>query len=204
MRLNKTLFQACLIITVAFITTGKTVSQDPEYPARIIKIGLLVQDSSYTSVIQGAELAIRKANEKGGLNGRQFELVVRSMEGPWGTGSKQAVDLIFGEKVWAIMGSHDGRNAHLVEQATTKSTVVFVSVWSGDPTLSQAFVPWFYNCAPNDNQQSASLIEEVYNKRKFKKIALVYSNDYDSKIVLNSFLKSPEDPRTAGSCPIQL
>ena len=46
------------------------------------------------------------------------------------------------------MGSHDGRNAHLVEQVATKSQVVFLSAWASDPTLSQAFVPWFFSCVP--------------------------------------------------------
>jgi len=140
--------------------------------------------------VQGAELAVKVANEQGDLNGMKFQLVFRSMEGSWGTGSNQAVDLIFNEKVWALLGSHDGRNAHLVEQVATKSQVVFLSAWSADPTLSQAFVPWFFNCVPNDNQQAASLIEEIYNKRKFNKIAVISGNDYDSKMILNSFLKS--------------
>ena len=71
---------------------------------RSVKIGLLIQDSSWTSAVHGAELAISEANKNGGLNGRMFQLVVRSMEGPWGTGSKQAVNLIFEEKVWALIG----------------------------------------------------------------------------------------------------
>ncbi|MDP4223128.1 MAG: ABC transporter substrate-binding protein [Bacteroidota bacterium] len=154
-----------------------------------INIGLLIQDSSYTSVVRGAELAVSIANRKGGLNGRQFGLKVRSMEGPWGTGSKQAVDLIFKENVWALMGSHDGRNAHLVEQAATKSQVVFISAWSGDPTLSQAFVPWFFNCVPNDRQQAGSLIEEIYVKKKVSSACVVFESDYDSKLALDNFLK---------------
>ena len=140
--------------------------------------------------MQGAELAIREANEKGGLNGFRFQLIVRSMEGPWGTGSKEAVNLIFEEKVWALLGAHDGRNAHIVEQAATKSIVVFVSAWASDPTLSQAFVPWFFNCVPNDNQQASSLIEEIYNKRNFNKVAVISGDDYDSKMTLNCFLKA--------------
>ena len=84
------------------------------------------------------------------------------MEGPWGTGSKQAVNLVFDEEVVAMLGSHDGRNAHLVEQVSAKSRVVFLSAWSGDPTLAQAFVPWFFNCVPNDLQQADVLIEEIY------------------------------------------
>ena len=139
--------------------------------------------------MQGAEIAIREANAEGGLNGMPFRLVTRSMEGPWGTGSKEAVNLVFEEHVWAILGSHDGRNAHLVEQAATKTTVVFVSAWAADPTLSQAFVPWFFNCVPNDLQQSAELIEEIYDKRNISKVATVSDNDYDSKWSLNSFLR---------------
>lgn len=190
MRLFKKSILSGLIIIVSVINTGNAITQSEENPSQTIKIGLLIPDSESIAAIQGAELAIRKANEKGGLNGRHFQLVPRSMEGPWGTGSKQAINLIFEEKVWALFGSHDGRNAHLVEQAATKSQVVFVSAWSGDPTLSQAFVPWFFNCVPNDHQQVASLIEEIYYKKKFNKIAVVSGNDYDSKITLDNFLKS--------------
>jgi len=215
--LNKSPYGACLpagrdlgvkifhafmtLLLLIFISTGKTVSQITKNSDLTVKIGLLIPDSESIAAIQGAELAIRKANEKGGLNGRHFQLVPRSMEGPWGTGSKQAINLIFEEKVWALLGSHDGRNAHLVEQAATKSQVVFVSAWSGDPTLSQAFVPWFFNCVPNDRQQVASLIEEIYNKKKFNKIAVVSGNDYDSKITMDNFLKSVK--KTGKPDPVQ-
>jgi branched-chain amino acid transport system substrate-binding protein len=164
----KKIFQVILIYLLsslqiqnkeAFCATGE--------PGKSVKIGLLIPDNNSVAARQGAELAVRKANEDGGFQGRPFELVVRSMEGPWGTGSKQAVSLIFEEKVWALMGSHDGRNAHLVEQAATKAIVPFVSAWAGDPTLSQAFVPWFFNCVPNDSQQAETLIDEIYTKRKY-------------------------------------
>jgi branched-chain amino acid transport system substrate-binding protein len=154
-----------------------------------IRIGLLLPDQNSLAARNGAELAINNANRKGGKNEIEFELVVRSMEGPWGTGSKQAVTMIFDEDVVAILGSHDGRNAHLVEQVSAKSRVVFLSAWSGDPTLAQAFVPWFFNCVPNDLQQADALIEEIYNKRKLTNIVLVSDKSYDSQSELNNFLK---------------
>ncbi len=185
------MFYVCLtLILLEIIITGKAVSQNPENHARTIKIGLLVQDSTYTSALHGAEMAIKNANEKGGLRGQKFQLVFRSMEGPWGTGSKQAVNLIFDEKVWALIGFHDGRNAHLVEQAATKSTVVLISAWSGDPTLSQAFVPWFFNCVPNDRQQALSLFEDIYNKHKFRNIVVISGKDYDSRLAADNFMKT--------------
>jgi len=153
-----------------------------------IKIGLLVQTETSSAAKNGAELAILNANRKGGNKGIEFELVVKSMEGPWGTGSKQSVTMVFDENVVAILGSHDGRNAHLVEQVTAKSRVVFLSAWSSDPTLSQAFVPWFFNCVYNDVQQATALIEEIYNKRKLTKIIVVSDHGYDSQSSLKNFL----------------
>jgi branched-chain amino acid transport system substrate-binding protein len=119
-------------------------------------------------------------------------MVVSTMEGPWGTGSKEAVTMIFDENVVAILGSHDGRNAHLVEQVSAKSRVVFLSAWSGDPTLAQAFVPWFFNGVYNDTQISDALIEEIYIKRNLNKIVVISDNSYDSGSTLKNFLKKAE------------
>jgi branched-chain amino acid transport system substrate-binding protein len=167
-----------------------------------IKIGLLIQDKASLAANQGAELAIKMANEKGGINSRPIQLITKDMEGPWGTGSKQAVKLVFEDKVWALLGSHDGRNAHLVEQAATKSTVVLVSSWSSDPTLSQAFVPWFFNCVPNDRQQACALIEEIYHKRKITRVAAIIDSTYESKLALKNFL---QNLKSAGrNEPVQL
>lgn len=190
MRFIKLFYPACLILVMLLlIVQGVQASQNPEVPDEPVKIGLLIPDNKSSAARNGAEMAIRKANENDGFNGRQFQLIIRSMEGPWGTGSKEAVDLIFEEKVWAIMGSHDGRNAHIVEQVATKARIVFLSAWSGDPTLSQAFVPWYFSCVPNDLQQASALIGEIYNKRETSKIAIVSDNDYDSKMASGSFVK---------------
>lgn len=189
MRILNILFKFCLITAFAAIVLNlqaAILKGDKDTP---VKIGLLVSDSKSVGAIQGAEMAIRKANEKGGLRGTRFQLVVRSMEGPWGTGSKEAVNLIFEEKVWVLLGSHDGRNAHLVEQASAKAHVIFLSAWSGDPTLSRAFVPWYFSCIPDDIQQAESLVNEIYGRRKINRTAVIYDDEYDSRQALNNFLK---------------
>lgn len=167
-----------------------------------IKIGLLIKDYKSIDARNGAELAISFANKKQDPDELNFNLEVRSMEGPWGTGSKEVVNLVFKEKVWAILGSHDGRNAHLVEQVIAKTQIVFLSAWASDPTLSQAFVPWYFNCVPNDLQQADALIEEIYSKRKIAKIAIVSDRGYDSKLARESFLKKWKI--TGKTAPLQL
>jgi branched-chain amino acid transport system substrate-binding protein len=190
MKLLKLLFPVYIIFAfTGFIISDAQAVQIPSEPGKTINIGLLIQNNKSVSARRGAEMAIRKANEEGGLNGIPFKLVELSMEGPWGTGSKQAVNLIFEENVVAILGSSDGRNAHLVEQVSAKARVIFVSAWSGDPTLAQAFVPWYFNCVPGDLQQAEAFVKEICIKENLNKIAVVSDNDYDSKLALNSFLK---------------
>ncbi|HAX93062.1 MAG TPA: hypothetical protein DCY25_03780 [Bacteroidales bacterium] len=192
------LMKPCYMIS--FLLTIMTLISSGQYGASLkasgmqnpppVKIGILITDSTSLAAVNGALMAINKANEYGGIDGRPLQLVIRSMEGPWGTGSKQAVGLIFEEKVWALMGSHDGRNAHTVEQAATKSIVPMVSAWSSDPTLTQAFVPWFFNCIPTDKQQAESLSEEIFHKRKLNSVIVVTDrNNYDSRMASDFFLK---------------
>lgn len=183
--INLTIILLALLI---FIAPNARAVQNQKPSDKVIKIGLLIPDDKLVEARFGAEMAIDNANKFGGVNGHKIQLVTRSMAGVWGTGSKQAVDLIFNDNVWAILGSIDGRNAHLVEQATTKTRVVFLSAWASDPTLSEAFVPWFFNLVPNDNQQAASLIDEIYNQRKISKLAIISERDYDSEMAAKKFV----------------
>ena len=179
-----------LLFTVSFFLVHGIYAQiKGKKPVKIIKIGLLVNNNTSGSAKNGAELAIEIANKRKKFIGTHFELLVRSMEGPWGTGSKEAVNLVFNEKVWAILGSHDGRNAHLVEQVIAKTHIVFLSAWATDPTLYQAFVPWFFSIVPNDDQQAELLAKEIIQTNKKVKIAALSDHSYDSDLALQSFLK---------------
>jgi len=189
MRLLKQLLPTYFFFITLFVFTDQDIKaiQNHEGSGNPVKIGLLISVNSSLEAKNGAELATRIANKKGGYNGKPFQLVVRSMEGPWGTGSKQAVNLVFDEKVCALIGSHDGRNAHLVEQVAAKTRTVFLSAWSSDPTLAQAFVPWYFSCVPNDLQQASALINEIYNKRKYNKVAVISDKSYDSDMAVKCF-----------------
>jgi len=174
------------------IIKAQTLNQSVSSPTTTIKIGLVIPDPEATAAKNGAELAIREANRKGGYEGRQFHLIIRSTEGPWGTGSKVSVNLVFDEEVVVIMGSLDGRNAHLVEQVATKTRIALLSAWATDMTLSQAFIPWYFRCVPNDDQQAIALIQEIYKKRKMTNVAIIGTEDYDSRFAVRSFIQTAD------------
>ncbi len=178
------------ILYVTLLVLVLPVSEsDPEPKQKNpVTIGLLVPDSSYTGVIGAAEEAIQIANEGGGFNGSPFKLVVRTTEGPWGAGSKESVALVYEDEVRAIVGSLDGRNAHLAEQVAAKSHLVYLETYATDPTLSQAYVPWFLRNVPNDNQQAEAIMERI-GEEGAEKTAFLVSEDYDARYAVKSMTK---------------
>ncbi len=139
----------------------------------------------YTGVIGAAELAIQEANERGGFKGIPFQLVVRTTEGPWGAGSKESVALVYENDVRAIVGSLDGRNAHLAEQVAAKSHLVYLETRATDPTLSQAYVPWFIRNVPNDNQQAMAILDLI-GEEGAGNTAILVSESYDTRYAVKS------------------
>ena len=176
---------------------NRGLSQEQNLPPTI-NIGLLVPDSSNSLLIRAAEQAVAKANKSGGYRNQDFRLVVRSAEGLWGTGSKESVAFVYEDEVCAIVGSLDGRNAHLAEQVAAKSHLSYIEAYATDPTLSQAFVPWFMRVVPNDDQQAKALVELIL-KNKGGKIGILSTDTYDASYAVKSLTK--EVTRKAGSTP---
>ena len=154
-----------------------------------IAIGLLLPDLSQNDVIKAAELAIEQANAAGGYMNQEFKLVIRTAEGFWGAGSKESVSLVYEDKVRAIIGALDGRNGHLAEQVASKSHLTYIESFATEPTLSQAFVPWFMRVVPNDNQQSAAILRQI-KKEGGEKIGILSSEDYDTRYAVKSLTKA--------------
>ena len=176
----------------------KGVSQD-QTENQSIAIGLLLPDRSQLDLHRAAEMAIEEANEEGGYNQQNFKLVIRTAEGPWGAGSKESVSLVYDDHVCAIIGSLDGRNGHLAEQVATKSHLTYIETFATEPTLSQAFVPWFMRVVPNDNQQSEAILECI-RQNGGGRIAILSTENYDTRYAVRSLPKTVA--RETGCAPL--
>jgi branched-chain amino acid transport system substrate-binding protein len=169
------------------------ISPIPSLSQSTIKVGFLIRDKSDVAVQRAAELAIEDANARGGYRGQKFELVTRSCNGPWGITSKQAVALIYEDQVPIVVTALDGRNAHLAEQVTAKSHVVMLSTLSSDPSLSRAYVPWYFRMVPDDKQQAEALVEQIYQNDATQKVAVISLDDYDGKTSTEAFLDEAKE-----------
>jgi len=159
-----------------------------QIPKETIKIGFLIRNDDDLAIKQTAQLAIEQANAQKENNVQKFELVIKSCDGPWGITSKQTVALIFEDLVPIVVTALDGRNAHLAEQVSAKSHVVMLSTLSSDPTLSRAYVPWYFRMVPDDRQQAKVLVEEIYSEKRANKVAIVVLDDYDGKKSAEAFI----------------
>ena len=188
---RSTIVVVCLVflIFIEWNPSGLMAQPAPDRSRESITLGLLVEDSTLVEARYGAQFAVKEINRNGCLNGRSVDVVIKSMEGPWGVGSKKAVDLVFDEKAWALVGLLNGRNSHLVEQVAAKTDVPFVSAWASDPTLSKAYVPQFFNCAPNSEQQARAIFDDLIAKHGSETWILVSDDDYDSRIATESLKK---------------
>lgn len=159
----------------------------------LVRIGLLVPadgDSARArDARRGAELAVRQWNARGGVRGRPVSLVVRAVAGPWGLGSKAVVDLLFGQRVHAVVDALDGRGAHVTEQVAVKSRTVMVSTWASDPTLAQAFVPWYFRVVPDDRRQAAALIREISRAKPYPRVGVVAAEAFDARVAARAFTR---------------
>ncbi len=175
-----------LLVTVNSGLSAQRLTEDQEPFA----FGLLVNNQNEEEARFGAELAAEKINESGGIHGQPLKLIIRSIEGSWGAGSSEVVDLVFKEKVKGMLGSIDGRNSHLAEQVIAKTQVLYMSAWASDPTLSKAYVPWYFSIVPTDDQQATVLLEEVYLKKRLKKILVLHDQTYDAEQAIKSMLSA--------------
>ena len=182
-----------LNLAVSEPATAKQSTEDDT-----IRIGFMVsenpdKDPLSREAIDAAQLTVDEVNETGGINGRKVELIIRTSDGDWGASSIKSVELIYDEDVHAIVGSLEGRDAHLVEMAIAKAHIIYIETRATDPTLSEANLPWFFRVLPSDRQQGEKFIQEIYEKRQMNEIALVHTDNYDEQMAANMFLRLLRD-----------
>ena len=147
---------------------------------------------------RGVTLAVERVNRAGGCRSRPVRLVSRWADDPWGAASRQMANLVYRDRVCAVLGSIDGAGSHVAAQLATKARVPLVVPACTDPSLTRANVPWVFRCAPDDTQQSHVLAETLAELQP-RGVVLVSGIDHDSRVGAESFQK--EILRRAGIVP---
>jgi branched-chain amino acid transport system substrate-binding protein len=130
-------------------------------------------------MLQGCRLAIEQANTKGGYLKRNipFELVISNDNGLWGASGNEIVKQAYKDKVWAILGTIDGANSHIAIRTALKAEILMLNSGDTDPTFIETNIPWVVRCIGDDRQMGYLLVDYLYHKLNFKRVAIMRSSN---------------------------
>jgi ABC-type branched-subunit amino acid transport system substrate-binding protein len=131
------------------------------------------------AMLRGSRLAIEEANARGGYLKRKipFELCVRNDNALWGASGSEIVHLAYKDNVWAILGGIDGANTHIAIRVALKIEVPWMTPGDLDPTYIETNIPWVFRCIGDDRQQNYLLVDYLFRKMKFERIAIIRSSN---------------------------
>jgi branched-chain amino acid transport system substrate-binding protein len=167
-----------VVTAFALATSFSAIAADP------IRIGL---SGPYTggsspmgiSMRDGVKLAASEINAKGGVMGRQIELVERDDESKNERGVQVSQELINKEKVVATLG-YINTGVSLASQRFYQEAKIPVlnNVATGSIVTKQFLPPEFadnyvFRTSANDTIQSAMIVKEAIDNRKFTKVAIL-------------------------------
>lgn len=128
----------------------------------------------------GVELALEQANAGGGFHGLPFALVHAGDDAIWGS-AREAVALVYDEKVWAMVGSMGGQSTHIAEQIITKARVPLIAPASTDASLNQICIPWMFRTMPDDAHLAQVLVNAILQTDRHSRVQVLHDPGYDSR-----------------------
>lgn len=129
-----------------------------------------------TQMLNGTMLAIEEANKRGGYRGIPYKLMVHNDFGLWGAAANEIVAMD-DEGVWGWLGTIDDINSHVAIRATLKLEIPNVNTGDPDPTFTETNIPWVVRTIPDDRQSSYALVNRVYEKDGYKRVAMIRANN---------------------------
>jgi ABC-type branched-subunit amino acid transport system substrate-binding protein len=156
-------------------------------------------------MLNGAQLAVEKANASGGYGGKPFKLMlhndynnwqakavygdVRPTDAAiWGSASDETVKMAYDEEVWAIFGSISSESTHIALRVALRAELPVVSSANTDPTVPETTIPWYLGTMQDDRQQYLTLARHVYTDLGLKRVAVLRASSRYGRYGLPKFL----------------
>lgn len=145
-------------------------------------------------MLHGAQLAVERANARGGYGGAPFRLMIHDdynnwqrgaeygAERPtassiWGSTSDEAVKMIYDEQDWAIFGSISSESTHIILRVALRGEIPIINSASTDPTIPETYIPWYFTDLQDDRVQSYTLARRIFTELGLKRVALLRINN---------------------------
>ena len=164
---------------VAGVTLGFAMSVSAAEPIKIGVAGPFTGGSAPmgVSMRDGVKLAVAEINAKGGVLGRQLQIVERDDEAKNERGVQIAQELINKEKVAATVGYINTGVALASQRFYQEAKIPVMNNVATGSIITQQFAKepenYIFRTSASDQIQSAMIIEEAITRRKYKKVAIL-------------------------------
>ena len=130
-------------------------------------------------MLRGAKLAVEEVNATGGYRGTDvpFEIMVHNDNGLWGASGSEIIDMAYNEGCWAVLGTIDGANSHIAIRVCLKVEIPIMNCGDTDPTFIETNIPWVFRCISDDRQQSYLLVDYLYRKLGYTRVAVIRASN---------------------------
>ncbi|WP_332855826.1 ABC transporter substrate-binding protein [Duganella sp. S19_KUP01_CR8] len=168
-----------LKMLVAGMALGFSASSMAAEPIKIGVAGPFTGGSAPmgVSMRDGVKLAVAEINAKGGLLGRQIQLVERDDEAKNERGVQIAQELINKEKVTATVGYINTGVALASQRFYQEAKIPVMNNVATGSIVTKQFADqpenYIFRNSANDTIQSHMIVQEAVDNRKFKKVAIL-------------------------------
>ncbi len=166
-------FSLVLVIALLFGYTKKSVA------ANVIKIGGTYNLTGAMASLdvpasRGSLLAVKQINAAGGILGRKIDYILYNGETNAATNGSIATQLIYSDKVVAIVGNTDSDSALAIGPIAQKAGIPYLTTGATSPRLPSEIGNDMFLTAFGDNVQAAAGAEFMYNKLHCKTAWLLW------------------------------
>jgi branched-chain amino acid transport system substrate-binding protein len=164
---------------VAGVALGFSMSGMAAEPIKIGVAGPFTGGSAPmgTSMRDGVKLAVTEINAKGGVLGRQIQMIERDDEAKPERGVQIAQELINKEKVVATVGYINTGVALASQRFYQEAKIPVMNNVATGSIITQQFAKepenYIFRNSANDQIQSSMIVEEAVTRRKFSKVAIL-------------------------------
>ena len=135
----------------------------------------------------GAELASDEINAKGGIRGKEFDLLIYDTTGAV-IGARKGVEALLKHKAAAVVGAATGEVSFSATKLLNENQLILISAGSRRRLGDSG--PYNFRCALTEKDAIGSMIDYVKKKRGWKRYALFSSVVNDYSIQLNGIFKA--------------
>lgn len=193
MKKQKKLFSYVGVLTAGLLVTacgttggGNTASTNNSSAAKTTnapyEIGMLTALSGSGAAsgqlkVDGAQLAIKEINAKGGVNGHPLKLIVEDDQ-TTNPGTVNAFNKLVSQypNLTAIIGPIRSTEVQAITP-NIEQTGIPVLIGGTDPQLTHENDPWVFRFRPNDSYSARTMAYYLIKKLHLTKIAIVHSTD---------------------------